>query len=86
MGVNPRYARWLLWQEQKLLEEVHSKKCHFDGIKYKALLRADEVFITQTSSGIIPVVEIDGHKIGDGKPGPVTRKLMQYFKKLVWGK
>jgi branched-chain amino acid aminotransferase len=61
-------------------------KCNFEGIKLKSLLNADEVFITQTTSGIIPVMEIDGYKIGTGKPGPVTKKLMKAFKKLVWGK
>jgi len=59
-------------------------KCEFDGIKYKTLLNADEVFITQTTSGILPVVEIDGHKIGAGKPGNVTKELMQKYAKLVW--
>jgi branched-chain amino acid aminotransferase len=58
-------------------------KCRFDGIKYKELLRADEIFVTQTSGGIIPVVEIDGHKIGTGKPGLETKKLMEKFDDLV---
>jgi branched-chain amino acid aminotransferase len=61
-------------------------KCNFKGIKLKSLLNADEVFITQTTSGILPVVEIDGYKIGEGKPGPVTKKLMKEFNKLVRGK
>ena len=59
---------------------------NFEGIKYKSLLGADEVFITQTTGGILPVVVIDGHKIGTGRPGPVTKKLMKAFDKLVWGK
>jgi branched-chain amino acid aminotransferase len=59
--------------------------CRFDGIKYKALLRADEIFVTQTSGGIIPVSEIDGHKIGSGKPGPVTKSLMEGFDRLTQG-
>ena len=60
--------------------------CNFKGIKLKSLINADEVFITQTTSGILPVVEIDGHKIGAGKPGSVTKKLMKEFDKLVWSK
>lgn len=55
-------------------------------IKLKLLLKADEVFITQTSSGILPVVAIDGHKIGNGRPGIITKKLMKEFHVLVWGK
>lgn len=58
----------------------------FEGVKYKDILDSDEIFITQTTSGILPVVEIDGQRIGSGKPGPVTKKLMGKFKKLVWGK
>lgn len=60
--------------------------CNFEGIKIKTLLHADEIFITQTTSGILPVVEIDGHKIGNGKPGVMTKKVMKDFSKLVWGK
>ncbi len=60
--------------------------CNFEGIKLKTLINADEVFITQTTSGILPVVEIDGHKVGNGRPGPVTKKLMKAFDKLVWRK
>jgi branched-chain amino acid aminotransferase len=62
-----------------------AEKCHFEPIKYKSLIRMDEIFITQTSGGILPVVEIDGHKIGTGKLGPMTKKLMEAFDRLVWG-
>jgi len=61
-------------------------KCDFDGIKYKSLLNADEIFITQTTSGILPVVEIDGRKIGAGHVGSVTKRLMKAFEELVWQK
>jgi len=59
---------------------------HFEGTKLKSLMNADEIFITQTTSGIIPVFELDGHKIGTGRPGPVTKKLMKAFSRLVWEK
>jgi len=60
--------------------------CNFEGIKFKSLSNADEIFITQTTSGILPVTQINGQKISDGKPGPYTKKLMKKFEKLVWGK
>jgi len=47
------------------------------------LYNADEVFLTATGIEILPVVEIDGRKIGDGKPGPVVMKIIQEFKKEV---
>lgn len=37
--------------------------------------RATEAFLTSTSSFVKPVIEIDGRKVGDGKPGPITRRL-----------
>lgn len=42
-------------------------------------LQADEVFITGTTKRIVPVVEIDRQKIGDGTVGRITRRLMAFF-------
>lgn len=47
------------------------------------LYNADECFLTGTAAEIIPVVEIDGRKIGDGKPGETTSKLIKAFKELT---
>ncbi|TGT90295.1 MULTISPECIES: D-amino acid aminotransferase [unclassified Mesorhizobium] len=45
-----------------------------------AMLRgADEVFITSTAGGIMPVTEIDGAEIADGKVGPITSRLMALY-------
>jgi len=41
------------------------------------LIQADEVFITGTNKGIVPVVQIDDDTIGSGRPGRHTRELMQ---------
>ena len=42
-------------------------------------LAADEVFITTTAGGLIPITKIDGQAIGTGAPGPVTRKLKNRY-------
>ena len=47
------------------------------------LYTAEEVFITGTAAEVVPVVEIDGRKIGDGVPGPVTKRLAADFHALV---
>ncbi|MFM7250490.1 MAG: branched-chain-amino-acid transaminase [Planctomycetaceae bacterium] len=47
------------------------------------LYTADEVFITGTAAEVVPVVEIDGRKIGTGVPGPVTKRLAADFHVLV---
>ena len=40
---------------------------------------ADEAFLTSASNFVMPIVEIDGKRIGGGQPGPVTRKLREIF-------
>ena len=49
-------------------------------IKADDLRGADEVFITSTAGGIMPVRSIDGDDLGDGQPGPVTVRI----KDLYW--
>jgi branched-chain amino acid aminotransferase len=39
------------------------------------LYAADEVFLTSTAGGVMPLVEIDGRPIGDGKPGPLSQRM-----------
>ncbi|MEQ8395538.1 aminotransferase class IV [Thalassobaculum sp.] len=44
---------------------------------------ADESFVTGTFGGQTPVVEIDGRTIGDGRPGPTTKRIQGLYKALV---
>ncbi len=44
---------------------------------------ADECFLTGTAAEVVPVVVVDSRKIGDGKPGPITRDLTERFHKLT---
>ncbi len=46
-------------------------------------LEADEAFITSASTLVLPVVEIDGHEIGSGQPGPVTRLMRETYIKTA---
>lgn len=46
------------------------------------LREADEIFLSTTGGGVIPVTTVDGKKIGRGEPGPVTQRLDQ----LYWGR
>lgn len=47
------------------------------------LFNADECFLTGTGAEIIPVVKIDGRVIGSGKPGRVTRQLVEKYHALT---
>lgn len=46
------------------------------------LYNADEVFYSSTAGGIMPVVEVDGRRVGDGRPGPITRRVEQAYWRL----
>lgn len=41
--------------------------------------QADEVFITSTAGGIIPVTRVDGQPLGDGQPGPITLQFHRQY-------
>jgi branched-chain amino acid aminotransferase len=47
------------------------------------LFNSDECFVTGTGAEIIGAVKIDGRVIGDGKPGPVTRRLIAQYQALT---
>ena len=40
------------------------------------LIHAQEIFITGTGKGLLPVVQVDEHTIGNGRPGPRTQRIM----------
>ncbi|MGI8692694.1 MAG: aminotransferase class IV [Geodermatophilaceae bacterium] len=44
---------------------------------------ADEVFVTGTMGGLTPVVAVDGRRIGTGRAGPITGRLMDAFAELT---
>ena len=47
------------------------------------LYTADEMFLTGTGAEVIAVTKVDGRVIGNGKPGPMTQKLIKAFRDLV---
>jgi D-alanine transaminase len=56
---------------------------HERFISQAELYDADEVFLTGTTVEVLAVVRMDGKVIGDGRPGPVTRRLAASFTNLV---
>ncbi len=47
------------------------------------VLAADEVFLTNSSWGILPVTAVEGETIGDGQVGPITRRLREAWLALI---
>ncbi|MCX7599349.1 MAG: branched-chain-amino-acid transaminase [Armatimonadetes bacterium] len=51
--------------------------------RLSSVYNADECFLTGTAAELVPVVELDGRLIGDGKPGRITQLLRDRFHELV---
>ncbi|MHC4193193.1 MAG: aminotransferase class IV [Planctomycetota bacterium] len=47
------------------------------------VLNADEIFLTNVIMQVLPVVAVEKHAVGDGKVGPMTKKLRQYFSEFI---
>lgn len=47
------------------------------------LYTADEVFLSSSAGGLIPVVEADGRVIGEGRPGPIATDLAERYQQLL---
>ena len=48
-------------------------------ISANSLPRADELMLLGTSTEVMPIVQLDNRQVGNGKPGPITRKLQEAF-------
>lgn len=49
------------------------------------LFAADEMFLTSTTREIVPIVTVNDATIGTGKPGPITQRLLQEFRRRARG-
>jgi len=58
-------------------------ECETGDYTLPKLYTAAEVFVTGTMGGLVPVLRVDGRAIGDGTPGPVTRRLISLFADLI---
>ena len=70
---------------QVILELAEAKQIENEeaNITPQQLAEADEAFLTNSLVEIMPFVELDGHSIGTGTPGPLTLELIEAYKKLV---
>ena len=58
-------------------------KCAEESVRQEELAAADELFLTSTTSQVVPVTMVDGAVVGNGKPGPVTARVYAAFLKLL---
>lgn len=62
--------------------EFDSKVIEADFTRHDIFV-ADECFLTGTAAEIVPVVKADGRTIGNGKPGPITTRIIARFREMT---
>ena len=69
-----------------ITREVVLEICRAEGIDaretpvhYHQLSQVSELFIVGTTVEVMPVVQLDGRRVGNGRPGPVARRLLERF-------
>ncbi len=55
------------------------------AIPFDRVYQAEELFLSGTTTEVMPVTTLDGRKIGDGSPGPITRRLIKAFTERARG-
>lgn len=82
-------TNYILWG---ITREVVLELAREDGIdtleasfRAEQLAEADEIFVTGTSSGIVPIVTLNGAQVANGRVGPVTRRLMELYELRTGG-
>ncbi|HDY68211.1 MAG TPA: branched-chain amino acid aminotransferase, partial [Candidatus Scalindua sp.] len=54
-----------------------------DRFRIETLIKADEVFITNSLMEIMPIAEVEDNKVGKTIPGEITSQLMNAYKSLI---
>ncbi len=73
-GVLPGIAQQIIFEVAPAVLPVKR-----EAVNVEDITQFNEAFISGSSRGIVPVVEIDGITLGDGKPGITTQKLREVY-------
>ncbi len=82
----PIYAgslRGITWQAVLDIAAGLSLKVNVQQMTRYDLFTADEFFLTGTAAEVIAAVKLDNRVIGDGKPGPITNRIIARFRELT---
>ncbi|MHB1419156.1 MAG: aminotransferase class IV [Bacillota bacterium] len=61
----------------------YARPCAEQPLSTADVYQAAESFLTSSIMEIMPLVELDGHTIGSGRPGPMTRLLSEFYKSIT---
>ena len=56
-----------------------------DNILRSDLYTADEAFLSGTAAEVVPITSVDDRVVGDGRPGPITRRIQEIYQAAVRG-
>ena len=74
----PRTHQLLPGTTRGLIEQLAEREkipCRSAPVSEAALRSAEEIWLSAATRGVMPVTELDGKKVGDGRPGPVWRRM-----------
>jgi branched-chain amino acid aminotransferase len=54
-------------------------RCEWRPVRCEEVEAADEIFTSTTAGGITPVTQYEGRPVGDGKPGSITRRILELY-------
>ena len=75
----------LLQLARRLVAQGDLKDIHVGEISVAEGQAAAEMMLVGSSVKVAPVIQWDGRPIGDGKPGPITKKLLELWREDVRG-
>lgn len=78
-GILPGITRAVIIRLAKRL----SLKVIEKSLSYRELLKSDEIFLTNSLAGVLPVTKVDRKTIGSGRPGEITRLLARNLATIV---
>jgi D-alanine transaminase len=64
------------------LARANGLALEFRDIPEADVRAADEIWVTSSSKEVLPIVELDGKRVGDGHPGPVFRRMFQLYQEF----
>ena len=64
------------------LARAHGMALNFEAVTEEQTRSADEIWVTSSSKEVLAIVELDGKRVGDGRPGPVFRRMHQLYQEF----
>ena len=64
------------------LAQANGLALEFKDISEAEVRAADEIWVTSSSKEVLAIVELDGKRVGDGRPGPVFRRMHQLYQEF----